>query len=133
MPIEITVDPNSGVPVFRQIIEQVRLHVAGGMLVAGEELPSTRQLSQELGVNPMTVSKAFSLLEAEGLVDRRPGLPLIVRDLGVDAAAAERRELLARALDPAVTTARQLGISTTQAVSLFRDMLNDAASGEAEG
>lgn len=126
LPAHLVVDPNSGVPVFRQIVEQLRFHIASGLLEPGEELPSTRALSQELGVNPMTVSKAFVLLEQERLVERRPGLPLVVRRLGHDAVERERLDLLRTTLEPAVLAARQLGLSATRAVSVFRQMLSEA-------
>ena len=74
----IVVDPSSGVPVFRQVMDQVRFHIASGLLKAGDELPATRSLSAELGVIPMTVSKAYNLLERDGVLERRPGRPLVV-------------------------------------------------------
>ena len=77
----IVVDPSSGVPVFRQVMDQVRFHIASGMLEPGDELPPTRTLSAELGVNPMTISKAYNLLQREGVLDRRPGRPLVVATL----------------------------------------------------
>ena len=61
----IEVDRHSGVPVYRQIMDQIKFHVAGGLLRPGAELPSTRTLSAALGLNPMTVSKSYSLLEME--------------------------------------------------------------------
>ncbi len=125
----IRVDVNSGVPVFRQIVEQLRVHIASGRLGAGDEIPSTRMLSQDLGVNPMTVSKAFVLLEEEGLVERRPGLPLIVRPRRRDAADQDRTALLEASLEQAVQMARQLGISTTQATALYRRMLSECDDG----
>lgn len=117
----------SGVPVYRQIVEQVRFQVAGGLLAAGTELPSTRTLSQELGVNPMTVSKAYSILEGEGVVVRRPGLPLVVSD---QAPAANRRARVAQLreqLEPAALATRQLGVDEEEAVALFRRLLKEAA------
>ena len=71
----LVVDPHSGIPVYRQIVEQIRFQVAGGLLEPGQEIPSTRALSARLGVNPMTVSKAFGLLEQDGVLERRPGRP----------------------------------------------------------
>src|SRR6266567_3208496 len=61
--------PASGLPIYRQLIDQVRRHVATGRLPAGDYLPSVRQVALELEVNPMTVSKAYSLLEREGVVE----------------------------------------------------------------
>lgn len=120
----ILLDPNSGVPTYRQLVDQIRFQMASGRLVAGSELPSTRALSQELGINPMTVSKAYSLLEAEGLVRRRPGLPLEVLALSGPDADAERDEQLRVLLEPAALAARQLGMRPAKAVAVFRQLLS---------
>jgi len=142
----ITLERNSGVPVFRQICDQVRFQVAAGVLRAGAELPSTRDLGERLGINPMTVSKAYALLEQDGLLERRPGLSLVVRSTETSAgngtargatggaAADTERELkheeLARLLRPAASAARQLGVSVKDALEIFRKTLRtpDAAN-----
>lgn len=121
----IVVDPNSGVPVYRQLIEQIRFQVLSGVLQPGDELPSTRTLSQELGLNPMTVSKSYGILEEEGVLDHRPGLPLVVSSRNGDAVDRERLAQLETLLEPAITAARQLGINVHKAVALFRRMLEE--------
>ena len=65
-------------PIYRQLLEQLRRLVASAQLSAGQELPSVRELAAHLAVNPMTVSKAYGLMEAEGLVERQRGLPMRV-------------------------------------------------------
>jgi GntR family transcriptional regulator len=119
----ILLDPHSGKPVFRQILEQVRFQVAGGMLKPGDELPSTRQLAADLDLNPMTVSKAYALLEQDGVVERRPGLALVVRAPRGDEQGARRRAELARHLGPAASAARQLGLDVDEALEVFRQAL----------
>ena len=123
----IVVDSQSGVPVYRQIIEQVRFQVAAGLLRPGAELPSTRTLSQELGINPMTVSKAYGLLEEEGLVVRRAGLPHVIVALPAAAQPGVRAERLASLLEPVAVAARQLGVDDETAVKLFRRVLSQVA------
>ena len=118
-------DPHSGTPAYRQILEQIRFHVASGLLAPGDEIPSTRTLSTELGVNPMTVSKAFSLLEEEGLLEHRPGLPLVVSRRAFREQQASRLEQLATALRPVATMARQLGLEPEEAIELFRRLLEN--------
>ena len=71
-------NPQSGIPIYRQLLEQVRRMVASGQLAPGAELPSVRELALKHAVNPMTVSKAYSLLEAEGLLERNRGRPMTV-------------------------------------------------------
>jgi len=119
----IVVDPSSGVPVFRQVMDQVRFHIAGGLLTAGDELPPTRSLSAELGVNPMTISKAYNLLERDGVLERRPGRPLVVAQIDPADLEIEKLDQLRSHLAGAVRAAQQLGVKPGEAVRVFRQML----------
>ena len=120
----LVVDPHSGIPVYRQIVDQVRLQVSSGALAPGDELPSTRSLSTQLGVNPMTISKAYALLEGEGLLERRPGLPSVVRAQREESAQFSRRKQLERALRPAALMARQMGLESGEALDIFKRLLD---------
>lgn len=121
----IVVDPSSGVPVFRQVMDQVRFHIAGGLLKAGDELPPTRSLSAELGVNPMTISKAYNLLEREGVLERRPGRPLVVAPRAPEEIQLEKLDQLRSHLSAAVRAAQQLSLKPGEAVKVFRQMLEE--------
>ena len=121
----LIVDPHSGIPVYRQIVEQIRFNVASGLLEPGEEIPSTRALSARLGVNPMTVSKAFGLLEEDGVLESRPGRPHVVRERRGRTVRATRLEQLEQALRPMATKTRQLNIEPDTAVKIFRRLLED--------
>lgn len=101
--------PESGVPIYRQLVEQVRRLIAGGQLQPGAELPSVRELAQTHAVNPMTVSKAYALLETEGLLERHRGKPMTVAGERTGAAplAQRLRQIEAQALQ-LVSAARQL-------------------------
>jgi len=120
----VVIDQHSGVPVFRQLCDQIRFQIVSGMLTPGEELPSTRSLSAELGLNPMTISKAYSRLEVEGYVDKRPGLPLLVRELDPDDIDTQRVAQFRDRAKPLAAMARQLGLSREQAVRVFDEMLD---------
>jgi GntR family transcriptional regulator len=119
----IVVDPHSGVPVYRQLMDQIKFHIASGILKPGDELPSTRSLSAELGVNPMTVSKAYSYLERDDIVERRPGRPLVVNEPGTGAIEKRKLEQLAKGLEPVITMIRQLGVPREEALKLFEGLL----------
>jgi GntR family transcriptional regulator len=121
----LVVDPHSGVPVYRQLMDQVRFQVASGQLRAGDEIPSTRALSAQLGVNFMTVSKAFRLLEEEGVLERRPGLASVVRAQKGRKLRASKFERLRSSLRPVATRARQLGLSTEESLGVFRELLDE--------
>ena len=122
----IVVDPHSGVPVYRQLMDQIKFHVATGMLKAGDELPSTRALSAELGINPMTISKAYSYLEKDQVVERRPGRPLVVRPLDKETIRDKKIDQLREHLTSTVRTVKQLGINDNEAIRIFIDMLSNA-------
>jgi len=122
--MHLRVDRHSGLPVYRQLVEQVRFQVTSGILAPGAELPSTRALSAELGLNPMTVSKAYGLLEREGWVERRPGLALVVADQPAGERERERDERLREALLPAATAALLLGVEPEAALEVFGRILN---------
>ena len=120
----LVVDRHNGIPAYRQIMDQLRFQIASGVLSAGDELPSTRALSAELGLNPMTVSKAYAYLERDGVLERRPGRPLVVRE-GAGSEAEAQLDELRRALLPVVTIARQLGVDPERAAALFTELLRD--------
>jgi GntR family transcriptional regulator len=106
-------------------MDQIRFHIASGLLNPGDELPSTRALSEKLGVNPMTISKTYSLLEKEGVLERRAGLPLIVSDMSTRMVEREGILQLEAMLEPAVLAARQLGLTPLRAMGIFRRLLED--------
>lgn len=72
------VQPSSPEPIYRQIVEQLRRLIAGGQLAAGDALPSVREVAGFHAINPMTVSRAYSLAEADGLLERQRGKGMVV-------------------------------------------------------
>ena len=120
----LVIDHHNGVPAYRQIVDQIRLQIASGVLKPGREMPSTRALSAELSLNPMTISKAYSLLEHDGVLERRRGQTLTVRALHEDDVERHKLDQLRRSLAAPAAVARQLGISPPQATKLFREILD---------
>lgn len=118
-------NPQSGVPIYRQILEQVRRMVASGQLQHGAELPSVRDLAVTHAVNPMTISKAYSLLEAEGLLARNRGKPMTVVGPARGAARGQtpltkRLEQIDPLVDQIVLAARQLQLSEAELTKALR-------------
>ena len=113
-------------PAYRQIMEQIRLQIASGVLQADDEMPSTRALSVTLSLNPMTISKASGLLERDGVLERRRGQTLVVRALHADDVETKKLDQLRHSLTGAAGVARQLGLSPAQAVRVFREVLDQA-------
>lgn len=108
--------PGSGIPIYRQLVDQIRRLIAGGQLSPGAELPSVRDLAVEYAVNPMTISKAYSLLEAEGLLLRNRGKPMTV------AAGRRTQASLTQRLKQIEPQVRQLALSARQLELTPRDL-----------
>src|SRR5665213_2568876 len=107
-------------------MDQIKLQIATGVLPAGTEMASTRGLSAELTLNPMTISKAYSLLEREGVLERRRGQTLVVRERSASEAETDKLAHLRQHLAEAATMASQLGITRPQALKLFRETLDSS-------
>src|SRR5476651_2480394 len=120
------IDHRSGVPTYRQLMDQIKFQIASGVLTANSELPSTRALSAELSLNPMTISKAYSLLEREGVLDRRRGQTLVVSAVSPAERESNKLDPLRQHLAAAATMARQLKISREQALKLFRETFDSS-------
>lgn len=115
-PVTFDIQPQLATPIYRQVVEQVQRLVAGGQLGAGDELPSVRAVAERHAINPMTVSKAYSLLEAEGLLERRRGVGMVVAASAQPARKGQDRlALLEPALLALARQAHQLGITPAQA------------------
>lgn len=130
----LPVDPSSGLPVYRQIIDQVRRMMVSGRLQPGERLPSIRDLAAQLRINPLTVGRAYGDLEREGLIEMRRGLGMYVRvqerlirpiDGGVPAGVAQAARRL-------VLEAAQAGLGRTQTTravdEAWRELKTEAAA-----
>ncbi len=110
-----TIQLNSGVPIYRQVFDQIVREIDCGRLEKGDLLPSVRQMATDLGVNPMTVSRAWSLLESEGVVQRKRGVGMVVLR------KAEKPEMYLRpTIDQLVADAKQVGLSQTQLIQLIK-------------
>ncbi|HBO44809.1 MAG TPA: GntR family transcriptional regulator [Planctomycetaceae bacterium] len=123
-----TVHPSSGLPIYRQIMDQVRALIAGGHLGPGDLLPSVRQLAAELEVNMMTISKAYNRLEAEGVIERVRGTGMRVRPPDARRSLADRRDEVRPLVEQAVIRARQLGMDDAQISELIQSILKEHPS-----
>lgn len=117
------ISPSSGVPIYRQVVDQVKTLIATGRLAEGVFLPSVRQVSKELEINPMTVSKAYSLLEKEGVVMVVRGQGMKVIKSKVPAKSLGKREdQLTPILKEVVIKAKQLALSPKKVIELFQNI-----------
>jgi GntR family transcriptional regulator len=119
-------NPHSSVPIYQQLIEQVRRLVAGGQLAPGAELPSVREMALEHTVHPMTISKAYSQLEAEGILERRRGKPMAVAALKKNqSSVAARLKQIEPQLDALALSARQLELSPEELIQQLKKKMRE--------
>jgi GntR family transcriptional regulator len=108
--IRFRLDPRSGVPAYRQLIDQVRQAVRLGLLQPGDQLPPVREVVTQITINPNTVHRAYRDLETEGLVEGQQGRGTFVRAVPVPATAPERLAELHQELVTWVAKARAAGV-----------------------
>ncbi len=118
----LEIDHHSGVPIYRQVIEQVRRQIMAGQLSEGQRLDSVRDLAGRLRVNPMTISKAYALLEVEGLTERRRGIGLFVARVRKRQKEQTKARLLEEILKKAAAMAVQFDISEEEAARMLVDL-----------
>jgi GntR family transcriptional regulator len=114
--------PHSGVPIYRQLLDQIRRMAASGQLPPGTELPSIRELALQHAINPMTVSKVYTLLEAEGVLERNRGKPMTVaKPTRAQSPLAKRLEQIEPHVEQVALAARQLELTEKDAVKALQD------------
>lgn len=120
MPTFITVDPRNGVPVYRQVIDQIKRAVAVGVLAQGEQLPTVKALALQLTVNANTVARAYRDLERDGVIDTAAGRGSFVRE---SSAQGEKSltEMARGVLDGAIRDIKALGVPRDTARELALD------------
>ncbi len=121
--MQLHIVPTHEVPIYRQIMDQIRDAVATGHANVGAKLPSHRELAAQLVIAPLTVKRAYEELEREGLLETRRGLGTFVRSESGDPLAAERRrELLRMDARRLLQRARLAGVSLTDVLRLLREV-----------
>lgn len=126
--MQIHISPNDGVPIYLQIVNQVKYQVASGRLAPGVEMPPIRVLAEQLLVNPNTVARAYRELELAGVVTKRRTAGTYVSDAGSPLARRERMRILTERVDALLAEARQMNIRTEEIVELLRqreDAMNE--------
>jgi len=122
------IHPSSGVPIYRQLMDQVCALVVSKRLRPGDSLPSIRDLALELEVNMMTVSKAYARLEADGVLERVRGRGMRVRSSTPTGAVSERQQELEPLAHAMVIRGMQLGLTEAQILTVVRNLLKDQQS-----
>jgi GntR family transcriptional regulator len=120
---QFTLNLHSGVPVYRQLIDQVRAGIASGSLGAGDQLPTVRQLAVDLAINPNTVMRAYRELELGGLLETHQGTGTFISDKKPEKKAAERERQLDQLAGEFAARAGAAGFTVEDLIERLRDLL----------
>ncbi|HVU90451.1 MAG TPA: GntR family transcriptional regulator [Pirellulales bacterium] len=129
--MQYSISPATGVPIYQQLIDQIAAGIARGQLRPNQRLPSVRELSQTLVVNPNTVARAYTELEREGVLYTRQGLGVFVAEAPQPVAKRARRERLLKLIDPLLVEAVRLGCTAEELIELIAERTRQFAWTEA--
>lgn len=118
-------DLETGVPLYQQVVEQVRRMIASGTILSGDRLPTVRELAAELVVNPNTVAHAYQMLEQAGVVETRRGQGTFACAPSVRMTRQQSREQVAALLDRALAEASLLNVSAEDVLAVWRERLEE--------
>ncbi|HEY6272045.1 MAG TPA: GntR family transcriptional regulator [Terriglobales bacterium] len=124
-PFRIGLDLQSGVPVYRQIVDQVRGGVASGALTVGDQLPTVRQLAVDLSINPNTVVRAYRELELGGLLETHQGSGTFISAQKIRRGNEERARQLARIVEDCVSRAGAAGFTVDDLIEQLRELATE--------
>jgi GntR family transcriptional regulator len=122
-PVQFAIDLHSGVPVYRQLIDQVRGGIASGSLAPGDQLPTVRQLAVDLAINPNTVMRAYRELELGGLLETHQGTGTFISSKKMEKKPAERERQLSQMAADFAARAGAAGFTLEDLIDRLRDML----------
>ena len=117
--MQIHINTNDGVPIYLQVVNQIRYLVAAGRLSSGDELPPIRALAEKLIVNPNTIARAYRELEQAGIVEKRRTAGTYITDQGWPLARRERLKILAGRIDQLLAESEQMGVGIDEVIKLL--------------
>jgi len=119
----VRINFKSGMPIYLQIVDQIKAAAASGALRPGEALPSIRPLSEELRVNRNTIAKAYTALESQGVIETQPGRGCFLRENQSALRKEVRRKLLTEVVDQAIVQAHHLQVPRDEFLTLIHERL----------
>jgi GntR family transcriptional regulator len=131
-PFAFRIDLRSGVPIYRQLIDQVQAAIATGVLVPGDQLPTVRQVAVDLEINPNTVMRAYREMEIRGILDTQQGTGTFVAQQAVERDALEHSRGLEKLVNEFAARAGAGGFHLEELLSALRDRLDEGKGKSSE-
>jgi GntR family transcriptional regulator len=122
LPFSFRLDAHSGVPVYRQLIDQVQAAVATGVLQVGDQLPTIRMVAVELSINPNTVTRAYREMEIRGLVESQQGTGTFVANRQIESSRKEQNRQLAQLVAEFVSRAGAVGFTVADLIEALNQI-----------
>ncbi len=129
-PFTFRLDMRSGVPLYRQLIDQVQAAIATGVLVAGDQLPTVRQVAVDLEINPNTVMRAYREMEIRGILETQQGTGTFVAHQAIERDAIERSRGLEQLVDEFTARAGAGGFNLEELMMALRDRSDEGKQGK---
>ena len=121
--IHLQINPNSGVPIYRQVMDQVKYYVASGLLAPGAQLPSIRSLATSLAINPTTIVKAYTELQHAGVVEMKQGKGAFIANSAGRLSEVQLRKALKQLARQLAVEAAQMGASAELVIEAVQEEL----------
>ena len=126
--ISFRLDAHSGVPVYRQLIDQVQAGIAAGVLSVGDQLPTVRQVAVDLVINPNTVLRAYREMEIRGMLDTQQGSGTFIADKKIEYSKVERERQLGQLVGEFVSRAGAAGFKVEQLIEVLNELASEGNS-----
>ncbi len=122
--MKFNLDTKTGIPVYRQIIQQVEYNMSIGNLKAGDKLPTVRSLAVELKINPNTVAKAYNELEIRGLVNTQVGFGTFIADKKIEISEIEKKNKIDLICSKFIIDLNEIGINKDDSIKILKNFIN---------
>lgn len=119
--LHFQIDPHSGVPIYKQLVDQVKYYLAARILCSGSQLPSIRELARSTALNPSTIARAYTQLEQEGVLESQPGKGYFIAENLPKFAMEHQQETLRRLARQFLVEANQMGLSELDAMKIIEE------------
>ena len=120
--LKFSLDLNSGVPFYKQVILQVEMAIVDGRLTKGDQLPTVRKLAVELKINPNTVARAYNELEIRGIVNTQQGTGTFISDKRIELSEVEKERILSELTHPYISSARAYGFTLEDLINHLKSI-----------
>jgi GntR family transcriptional regulator len=124
--MQLSIEPNNGIPIYEQLVRQIKFAVAEGVLVPGQVIPSVREMAKQLAINPNTVQRAYFQLQTEEVLQSLRGRGVAVCEGARKQCVADRQQLLAERLSAVLDEAIRSGLDADRLRTMFEKALKNA-------